>query len=137
MFARSGALLTKRLRSEVFRAILRQETAFFDQEEHSTGALCTRLATEASIVQGASGVHLGIFCQNIVSVGVGVLIGFIFSWQMTLLGIAFLPLVLCGTVVQARIGARFQGKEQRILENSGKVFSLSCGVKIGFIIMIQ
>ncbi|CAM4977200.1 unnamed protein product [Rotaria socialis] len=33
------------------------ETLLFDQKERSTGALCTRLATEASAVQGASGVR--------------------------------------------------------------------------------
>ncbi|CAF3231070.1 unnamed protein product [Rotaria socialis] len=33
------------------------EHCFFDQKERSTGALCTRLATEASAVQGASGVR--------------------------------------------------------------------------------
>ncbi|CAF3394799.1 unnamed protein product [Rotaria socialis] len=32
-------------------------TLLFDQKERSTGALCTRLATEASAVQGASGVR--------------------------------------------------------------------------------
>ncbi|CAM4929081.1 unnamed protein product [Rotaria socialis] len=35
------------------------EHCFFDQKERSTGALCTRLATEASAVQGASGVRFG------------------------------------------------------------------------------
>ncbi|CAF5021578.1 unnamed protein product, partial [Rotaria sp. Silwood1] len=56
-FAQSGEALTKRLRSKTFRAILRQEIAYFDQEKHSTGALCARLATEASAVQNASGVR--------------------------------------------------------------------------------
>ncbi|CAF5013329.1 unnamed protein product, partial [Rotaria sp. Silwood1] len=54
MFAYSGETLTKRLRSEAFRAILRQEINYFDQARHNTGVLCTRLATEASAVQGAS-----------------------------------------------------------------------------------
>ncbi|CAF3758957.1 unnamed protein product [Rotaria sp. Silwood1] len=58
-FAQSGEALTKRLRSKTFRAILRQEIAYFDQEKHSTGALCARLATEASAVQNASGVRFG------------------------------------------------------------------------------
>ncbi|CAF4701466.1 unnamed protein product [Rotaria socialis] len=51
VFARSGETLTKRLRSKAFQAILRQDMTFFDREENSTGALCTRLATEASAVQ--------------------------------------------------------------------------------------
>ncbi|CAF4565234.1 unnamed protein product [Rotaria socialis] len=37
----------------------RTKHCFFDQKERSTGALCTRLATEASAVQGASGVRFG------------------------------------------------------------------------------
>ncbi|CAF4503636.1 unnamed protein product [Rotaria socialis] len=36
-------------------------TLLFDQKERSTGALCTRLATEASAVQGASGVRFAAF----------------------------------------------------------------------------
>ncbi|CAF2100892.1 unnamed protein product [Rotaria magnacalcarata] len=65
VFALSGETLTKRLRSKAFRAILRQDIAFFDQEEHSTGALCTRLATEVSAVQGARGVlFVGIVSQQ-------------------------------------------------------------------------
>ena len=34
--------------------MLRQEIAFFDHKKNSTGALTTRLATDASLVQGVS-----------------------------------------------------------------------------------
>jgi len=54
MFACSGEALTKRLRAKAFAAILRQEIAWFDQAENSTGALCTRLSNEASAIQGVS-----------------------------------------------------------------------------------
>lgn len=48
----SGEALTQRLRSKIFRTLLRQEVAYFDHPDNNTGALCTRLATEASDVQG-------------------------------------------------------------------------------------
>ncbi|CAF1046776.1 unnamed protein product [Rotaria sordida] len=51
-FTISGEALTQRLRAKIFRLLLRQEIAYFDQLENSTGALCTRLSTEASAVQG-------------------------------------------------------------------------------------
>ncbi|CAF5176033.1 unnamed protein product, partial [Rotaria sp. Silwood1] len=41
LFACSGEALTKRLRSKTFRAILRQEIAYFDHPDNNTGALCT------------------------------------------------------------------------------------------------
>ncbi|CAF1224211.1 unnamed protein product [Rotaria sp. Silwood1] len=48
----SGEALTQRLREKIFRLLLRQEVAYFDKPENSTGALCTRLSTETSAVQG-------------------------------------------------------------------------------------
>ncbi|XP_045431366.1 bile salt export pump isoform X4 [Pipistrellus kuhlii] len=51
-FAKSGELLTKRLRKFGFRAILGQDIGWFDDLRNSPGALTTRLATDASQVQG-------------------------------------------------------------------------------------
>ncbi|CAF3770521.1 unnamed protein product [Rotaria sp. Silwood1] len=121
MFAYSGETLTKRLRSEAFRAILRQEINYFDQARHNTGVLCTRLATEASAVQGASGIRFGFFCQNFVSIGMGIIIGFVFSWQLTLLTIAFLPLMIFGAYLQIRVTAAFESKDKEFIEDAGKV----------------
>jgi ATP-binding cassette subfamily B (MDR/TAP) protein 1 len=121
MFAYSGANLTKRLRSKSFRAILRQEIAYFDQTKHSTGALCTRLATEASAVQGASGVRFAFLFQNLASMIIAIIIGFVYSWQLTLLIFAFLPIILFGTYVQMRVTARFANNDKRFVEDAGKV----------------
>ncbi|CAF3215258.1 unnamed protein product [Rotaria sp. Silwood2] len=82
-FAYSGETLTRRIRAKIFRTILRQEIAFFDDPNNSTGALCTRLANEASAVQGATGVYMGIMFQNIAALGTAIIIGFVFSWQLT------------------------------------------------------
>lgn len=136
MFACSGEALTKRLRSQTFSAILRQDIAYFDQTEHNTGTLCTYLATEASAVQGASGVRLGIMLQNIVTVGAGIFIGFIFSWQLTLLIIAFLPLIIFGAVIQIRLIAKYTKHDKERLEEGGQVvllfskFFFKCAFKL-------
>lgn len=53
-FAKSGELLTRRLRKLGFQAMLKQEIGWFDDPKNSPGALTTRLATEASMVQGVS-----------------------------------------------------------------------------------
>ena len=53
-FAVSGDRLTLRLRQLTFRAMLRQEIGWFDDERNSTGALSTRLASDAGQVQGVS-----------------------------------------------------------------------------------
>ncbi|CAF3873275.1 unnamed protein product [Rotaria sp. Silwood1] len=121
MFAYSGEILIKRLRSETFRAILRQEIAFFDQEKHTTGTLCTRLATEATAVQDASGVRFGFLCQNLVSLGMGIIVGFVFSWQLTLLTFAFLSLMIVGSYLQIRLTSSFERKDEQFIGDAGKV----------------
>lgn len=48
----AGERLTKRIRLKTFQAILKQEIGWFDQRSHSTGALATRLATDAAELKG-------------------------------------------------------------------------------------
>ena len=54
MFAKAGEALTTRLRAMAFSSLLRQEIGYFDMPNHSTGALSSRLSTDASAVQGVS-----------------------------------------------------------------------------------
>ncbi|XP_036036689.1 phosphatidylcholine translocator ABCB4 isoform X3 [Onychomys torridus] len=51
-FGKAGEILTTRLRSMAFKAMLRQDMSWFDDYRNSTGALSTRLATDAAQVQG-------------------------------------------------------------------------------------
>ncbi|CAF3763845.1 unnamed protein product [Rotaria socialis] len=121
LFACSGEALTKRLRSKTFHSILRQEIAYFDDPNNNTGALCTRLATEASAVQGATGVRLGLTIQNLAALGTGIIISFIFSWQLTLLILGFVPLMVIGGFLQSRLMTGFASKDKKAFENAGKV----------------
>ncbi|CAF3963821.1 unnamed protein product [Rotaria sp. Silwood1] len=57
-FAISGSKLTQRIRAKAFACLLRQEVAYFDQPENSSGAICTRLSTDASAVQEMTGTRV-------------------------------------------------------------------------------
>ena len=57
-FGYSGEHLTARLRRLAFKAMLRQDISWFDDHKNTTGALTTRLATDASQVQGVGNSHL-------------------------------------------------------------------------------
>ncbi|XP_052792183.1 ATP-dependent translocase ABCB1-like isoform X2 [Mya arenaria] len=121
MFGRSGEYLTLRLRSACFKALLRQEIAYFDDHNNSVGALTTRLSTDASQVQGASGVKLGSTIMALCSVLTGVIIAFVYSWKLTLLIIAFLPLVVIGGALEMQMMQGAAGKNKEALEAAGKV----------------
>lgn len=57
----------RRIRYQLFRTILRQETGFFDFKEHSTGILTSMLSNEATFMSGLSGVNLGSILNLIVN----------------------------------------------------------------------
>ncbi|XP_065439391.1 ATP-dependent translocase ABCB1-like isoform X4 [Chrysemys picta bellii] len=54
MFGNSGEVLTKRLRSLSFKALLQQEIGWYDDPKNAIGVLLTRLDTDASQVKGIS-----------------------------------------------------------------------------------
>ncbi|XP_076435076.1 ATP-dependent translocase ABCB1-like isoform X2 [Babylonia areolata] len=119
-FAVSGENLTVRVRDLTFRAMLHQEISFYDDKSNTTGALTTRLATDASLVQGATGSRLGMFIMNFANIGTGLIIAFIYGWQLTLLIIGFLPLIVLGGFLQIRILAGVAGSNKAALEEAGK-----------------
>ncbi|CAF0877399.1 unnamed protein product, partial [Didymodactylos carnosus] len=121
LFACSGEKLTKRLRAKVFRVMLRQDMAYFDDPKNNTGALCTRLAVEASAVQGATGIRIGIMLQNFASLGVGIILGFVYGWALTLMLLGFIPLIVIGGFLQSKLVSGFASKDKRALEDAGKV----------------
>ncbi|CAF1157946.1 unnamed protein product [Rotaria sordida] len=65
-FAISGSKLTQRIRSKAFACLLRQEVAYFDRPENSSGAICTRLSTDASAIQEMTGTRLGVLAAEVI-----------------------------------------------------------------------
>ncbi|CAG0912522.1 unnamed protein product [Notodromas monacha] len=120
MFGIAGEKLTMRIRKLVFGTMLRQEMGWFDMEENSTGALCARLASDASSIQGATGSRVGTVTQSLASVGSGIGLSLYYSWKLGLVVIAFVPFVVISTYYQSKIvfGQNILEKEQ--LEKSSK-----------------
>ena len=54
MLGRAGEALTKTLRLNAFINLMRQDIAYYDDERHGTGKLCTRFATDAPNVRYVS-----------------------------------------------------------------------------------
>ncbi|KAF7260038.1 hypothetical protein EG68_02391 [Paragonimus skrjabini miyazakii] len=133
-FGVSGERLTKRLRALYFECILKQEIGWFDQPENQAGALTASLATQATQLKLISGSQLGIMMEAVVLAAVSLIIGFIYSWQLTLLFLALFPLMVISGMFQFRSMA---GKEkhqddttmmrvaQEVIKNDRTVFTLN------------
>ncbi|XP_054157886.1 ATP-dependent translocase ABCB1-like [Oppia nitens] len=103
LFGVSGERLTMRLRKTVLTAMLKQEIGWYDMQENSTGALCSRLSADASSVQGAAGSRLSTLCQAVSTLTAGSFISFYYSWKLGIVISFFIPLVIISTYFQMKI----------------------------------
>ncbi|CAH8491208.1 unnamed protein product [Dicrocoelium dendriticum] len=111
LFGVSGERLTRRLRSQYFEAILRQEIGWFDRSENQAGALTAKLATEASQLKNVSGSQLGSIMEAIVLLITTIIIAFVNSWQLSLLFLGLFPFLIISGMVQVRSMSGSQATE--------------------------
>ncbi|KAL7062925.1 hypothetical protein AAHC03_0256 [Spirometra sp. Aus1] len=98
----SGEKLTKRVRGLLFKSILKQEIAWFDQHENQPGILTASLAADAPSLEKISGSQLGVMVEATCLVIVSLAIACKFSWQLTLVNLAFFPFLVLTSVLQLK-----------------------------------
>uniref|UniRef100_A0A3Q3RNS9 Bile salt export pump-like n=1 Tax=Mastacembelus armatus TaxID=205130 RepID=A0A3Q3RNS9_9TELE len=122
-FAKSGELLTRRLRKLGFQAMLKQEISWFDDPTNSLGVLTTRLATDASMVRGATGSQIGMIVNSLANIGASFAIALYFSWKLTLVIVCFLPLIGLSGIFQAKMLTGFAHEDKKAMEAAGQTSS--------------
>lgn len=95
-FAYMGERLTKRIRLRILEKILTFEAAWFDKEQNSSGALCSRLSNEASMVKSLIADRVSLLVQTTSAVTIAMIMGLVVAWKLALVMIAVQPLtILC------------------------------------------
>ncbi|XP_075244761.1 ATP-dependent translocase ABCB1-like isoform X2 [Convolutriloba macropyga] len=117
----SGEKLTERLRYTVFESFIEQDIEFFDKADNSTGALTAKLAKDASLIQGATGVRLKSVFEAMTGMVVGLVIAFYYGWQLALLILAAVPLITFSGAIQARIATGYQVQDSSNTQKGGKI----------------
>ncbi|GMY39401.1 ABC transporter B family member 11-like [Fagus crenata] len=82
------------------KLIQRIRVLWFDEPEHSSGAIGARLSADAASVRALVGDALGQMVEIIAAVVAGLLIAFIASWQLALIILVLLPLIGINGFVQ-------------------------------------
>ncbi|GAB2221629.1 hypothetical protein Droror1_Dr00012814 [Drosera rotundifolia] len=93
-FAYMGEYLTRRVRQRVLSKILTFEIGWFDQDENSTGAICSRLAKDSNVVRSLVGDRIALLVQTFSAVTIACTMGLVISWRLAVVMIAVQPLII-------------------------------------------
>ncbi|KAF7818652.1 ABC transporter B family member 1 [Senna tora] len=104
-----GENLTKRVREKMLTAVLKNEMAWFDQEENESARIAARLALDANNVRSAIGDRISVIVQNTALMLVACTAGFVLQWRLALVLVAVFPVVVAATVLQKMFMTGFSG----------------------------
>lgn len=99
--------------------------AFFDDPEHSPGALLSKLSSDTTKINSVALAVVGLIVQMTVTLTLGLTIGFISDWRLSLINLGFLPLIALTSVGSYKVQKGLEGSDQSIEIESGSILSES------------
>lgn len=93
LFEIIGERMTKRIRTDYFRALLRQNIGWFDLPQNALGVLTSRLAVDIKLIRLCVGQGTGATVSSMTSLLVGFVVSMIAAWQFALAFLATVPLL--------------------------------------------
>eukprot|EP00934_Nitzschia_sp_Nitz4_P002963 Nitzschia sp. Nitz4//scaffold24_size164493//76056//80265//NITZ4_002328-RA/size164493-snap-gene-0.7-mRNA-1//1//CDS//3329544114//2953//frame0 len=112
-FGHASERMNKRVRDSSFRALIRQEVAFFDKR--SVGKLTSQLQDDAARLHAFSGEPTRSFLIAMSSVLTGIILSFSFMWPFAILAILCVPLMGFATSTEMK---RYSGNDVGDAEES-------------------
>ena len=114
----SSEKLTSRARAMAFRTMLRQDVAFFDRDENTTGSLTSFLSAETRHLSGISGIILGSILMVSTTLTASLVAAVVVGWKLGLVCISVVPLLLACGFWRVSILAQFQRQSKQAYEAS-------------------
>ncbi|MDQ3266629.1 MAG: ABC transporter transmembrane domain-containing protein [Myxococcota bacterium] len=119
LFQTAGERAVTRLRDQLYRSILSQEIAFFDQRR--TGELTSRLSSDTTLLQSAVSANISMGLRNLVQGIGGITLLVATSPRLTLLMLSVVPAVALGAVAYGRKVRKLSREVQDALATSTEV----------------
>ena len=115
--------LSRKIRAEIFTKYIKNPIAWFDLPENSPGALGSKLAKDASLINSLTSSVIGLNIQAVSSFIAGMIIAFIASWQLTLISLAVSPLMVIAGMMQAKFSQGFSASTDDAYKESATFVS--------------
>lgn len=116
-FSVGGCKLIERIRALCFKKVVHMEVSWFDEAEHSSGAIGSRLSSDAASVRALVGDSLSQNVSNVAAAVAGLVIAFVASWELALIVLALIPLIAINSLIQIKFMRGFSGDAKVCIES--------------------
>ena len=97
-----GENITINMRHKLYEAILKKSVGWFDLRDNSAGVLTSVLASDIQALNGASTEGLAVIVETFFALVCGIVLGFIFSWKVSLVALGCVPFMVAGGSINAK-----------------------------------
>ena len=118
-FGFASSRLIRRARAVAFRSILRQDIAFFDEDQNSSGTLASFLSIETNQLAGISGATLGAIINFMITVIGATAVSCAFGWKLALVYVSTMPILLSCGFLRHWVLSRLEKRTKRHTEAAG------------------
>ncbi|XP_047333744.1 ABC transporter B family member 4-like [Impatiens glandulifera] len=126
-FSIAGCKLIRRIRTMCFEKVVYMEVGWFDEPQHSSGAIGARLSVDAASVRALVGDALGQLVQTCASLITAFIIAFTASWQLAFIVLALVPLLGLTGFVQMKFIKGFSADAKVMYEEASQIANDAVG----------
>ncbi|PIA36654.1 hypothetical protein AQUCO_03300102v1 [Aquilegia coerulea] len=126
-FSVAGCRLIKRIRSLCFEKVVYMEIDWFDEPEHSSGAIGARLSADAATMRSLVGDALSLHVKNTASAIAGLAIAFSANWILAFIILVLLPLIGLNGYVEMKFMKGFSADAKMMYEEASQVANDAVG----------
>ena len=123
-----SSLIRAKYQKQYFQSILFQQAAFFDEDDHSQGALTSRIKDDPQKLDEMMGTNMGMVLISIFNVIGGITMALCYSWKLALVSIAVvMPLCLFSGYFRFRYELQFEKMNDEVFAESSQFASEAIG----------
>ncbi|XP_011362782.1 ATP-binding cassette sub-family B member 5 [Pteropus vampyrus] len=115
----TAARQTKKIRKQFFHSILAQDISWFDGCD--IGELNTRMTDDINKINDGIGDKIALFFQNMSTFSIGLAIGLVKGWKLTLVTLSTSPLIIASAAMFSTIVISLTSKELKAYSKAGAV----------------
>ena len=117
----AGQTMITNVRSDLFKKIVNMPIKFFDDSNHSPGALASLLASDSSFIYSMTASSTGMAIMTLSSFLTGTIIAMVSTWQLTLLNFGLSPLLFISAQVQAAFAEGFSKDFDELYKEANEI----------------